>query len=453
MKDFRATLIGLVVFSLVSVPAFPAEYKPDEVIVKFKSDHPLTASMVRGDENRAMTVAVDDAQEAIRTLETMEGVEYVEPNYVIEAESIPNDWPYENSEWEDTGLPGAWDLVEEAGPGSQVIVAVIDSGVDLDHPELEDILISGYDFANNDAVPEDDTGHGTRVCGILGALGDNLSGIAGVAWNCDIVIMPLKFMKNNDGKTTGSLSDAIDAIYYAVDHGADVINASWGFYSYSGSLEEAVRYARDHGVLFIASAGNKAQDNDTNDHYPSNYPLDNIIAVAAMNRYNDLASFSNYGENSVDIAAPGDGLKTTDLGGGYASWVSGTSFATPFVTGVAAMMISQFPDLDYLSVRVALLDAAVLDAGYSERLLESGGCVNAYNALLAEEDADVFSRASSASAQSDPTGTGSQVSGESGGGGGGCMIESTRNAGNAAGMVISLMLIVLFPMLRAKHRE
>jgi subtilisin family serine protease len=451
VKDVRVTIIGLLVLGLVSFPAYSADYTSDEVIVKFKSDHPMSSSMVTGEYNRAMTIAVDDAQEAIEELSEKEEIEYVEPNFEIEAESIPNDWPYLESEWEDLELFGAWDIIEEIDTGRQVVIAVVDSGVDLDHPELAGVLIPGYDFANNDSEPEDDTGHGTKVCGIVGALGNNGTGVAGVAWNMNIAIMPLKFMKNNDGKTTGSLSDAIDAIYYAVDHGADIINASWGFYSYSNSLGEAIRYARDRGVLFIASAGNKGQDNDVNDHYPSNYPFDNIIAVAAMDRYGDLASFSNYGENTVDIAAPGVGLKSTTLNGGYVSWASGTSFATPFVTGIVAMVIAQSPDLGYIYIRDIVISSAVMDASYGTDLLASGGCINAYNALLTEESYDPSSKASAFSSNPDTTDD-STASGESGGSGG-CMIDSTSNTGGAQGIAIFIILIVLFRILRVRYQE
>ena len=151
------------VLGLISFPAFSAEYKSDEVIVKFKVDHPMSSSMVAGDTNRAMTIAVDDAQEALQELADNEEIEYVEPNFVIEAEDIPNDWPYLESEWDDTDIIEAWEAIDVSGPGRQVVIAVVDSGVDLDHPELADRIIAGYDFANNDTVPEDDTGHGTKV--------------------------------------------------------------------------------------------------------------------------------------------------------------------------------------------------------------------------------------------------------------------------------------------------
>ncbi|HPJ94097.1 MAG TPA: S8 family serine peptidase, partial [Deltaproteobacteria bacterium] len=163
MRDITIILIGCLVLVLISFPAFSAEYKSDEVIVKFKADHSMSSSMVTGDDNRAMTIAVDDAGEALQELSDNEEIEYVEPNFVIEAEDIPNDWPYLESEWDDTDIIEAWGTIDVSGPGTQVVIAVVDSGVDLDHPELAGRLIAGYDFANNDTVPEDDTGHGTKV--------------------------------------------------------------------------------------------------------------------------------------------------------------------------------------------------------------------------------------------------------------------------------------------------
>ncbi|HVN71019.1 MAG TPA: S8 family serine peptidase, partial [Desulfomonilia bacterium] len=225
MKDYRTFSIGLLVFILVSMVLNAAEYRKDEVIVKFKTKNPQGLSSEAFLEERPVAVSVDDADKAINELKSSEEIEYVEPNYIIEAEEVPGDWPYKG-QWSQLGLESAWDLIAQQGAGQQVVIAVVDSGVDATHPDLQGRLVSGYDFANHDASAEDDSGHGTKVCGILGALGNNGSGIAGVAWDVDIAIMPVKFMKVNDGKTTGNLSDAIDAIYYAVDQGAQIINAS-----------------------------------------------------------------------------------------------------------------------------------------------------------------------------------------------------------------------------------
>lgn len=449
MKYATATIFGIFFLVLVCIPASAAEYIQGEVIVKFKASQSRAHSMMTGGENRPLAIAVDDARQALSQLESRDDVEYVEPNYIIEAESIPNDWPYNEAQWSDVGLFGAWDLLEQQEPVSLVTIAVIDSGVDADHPDLEDVLIGGYDFANNDAVPEDDAGHGTKVCGIIGALGDNGFGVAGAAWNIDIEIMPLKFMKNNDGKTTGSLSDAVSAIYHAVDNGADVINASWGFYSYSHSLAEAIRYAENRGVVFICSAGNKGQDNDVNDHYPSNYPFENVIAVAAMNSFGELASFSNYGLANVDIAAPGVGLYTTDAGGGYSSWASGTSFAAPFVTAVAAMVKSLSPAMSLAELRNVLLSSVSAEDGFRFEYIATGGCINAYQALLAEAEHDTSSKAAAPTSDTD-TDEQAVASGE-GGGGGGCLIDSGRNPGSALTLMILFTLTVLFRMTSSRH--
>ncbi len=371
-------------------------------------------------------------------------MEYAEPNYIIEAESVPDDWPYAQSQWSIVQLPQAWDILAETGSDESITIAVIDSGVDLDHPDLAGALTSGYDFANNDAMPDDDSGHGTRVCGIIGALGNNGGGVAGIAWNADVRIMPLKFMKYNDGKTTGSVSDAINAIYYAVDNGADIINASWGFTSYSQSLADAIAYAQSHGVLFMASAGNSSQDNDTKEHYPSNYGLDNIIAVAAMNSSGDIASFSNYGKTSVDIAAPGSGLSTTDKDGGYVSYVSGTSYATPFAAAVAAMIKSQNPTIHYLDLKDVLLSSVAKNNGAKMDQIVSGGCVDAYQALLAEQSLDSSEREASSSQQAQ--GSAPVAAAEGGGGGGGCMIETSSNSGSMMILFAGLITAVLFRM-------
>jgi thermitase len=450
MKRTEKTLIGILAGIILSLPLYAADYVPGELIVKFKS--PLGLSNAVGGEasSKAVTIAVEDTAAALSQLRARDDVEYAEPNYIIEAEEVPNDWPYDLGLWADAQLPQAWELLSASGPGQVVVIAVVDSGVDTDHPDLAGILVPGYDYANNDPSPEDDSGHGTRVCGIIGALGDNGTGVAGVAWNIDTQIMPLKFMKLVDNKTSGSVSDAIQAIYYAVDHGADIINASWGFSNYSAALEDAIRYARNHGVLFVCSAGNSAKDNDTTAHYPSNYTLDNVIAVAALNTYGELASFSNYGRESVDIAAPGVGLSSTDLNGGYVSFISGTSFATPFVAAITAMVKSQNPAITYSALRSVVINSAVAAKAPSIDTIVSGGCVDAYQALVAEGTDDTSSGDAPSGGQ---TGSGQAASSEGGGGGGGCLIDASRNPGSAAMILVFLTLAVLFRMPRTSRSE
>ncbi|MCD6569709.1 MAG: S8 family serine peptidase [Deltaproteobacteria bacterium] len=444
MKKFASKIIGFLVVFLISMTVYAADYKPGEVIVKFKSGSALMGNSIYGLSglDHPVRIAVDDVEDTISDMSKRDDVEYVEPNYKIEAEVIPNDWPYYENEWEDIDLVEAWDVIDGRSPGHKVIIAVVDSGVALDHPDLENILVGGYDFANNDSIPEDNAGHGTKVCGVIGAIGDNGEAVAGVSWNINYEIMPLKFMEEDGGKCTGYISDAIDAIYHAVNNGADIINASWGFDSFSHALEDAITYARDRGVLFVSSAGNSAQDNDSEPHYPSNYTLDNVIAVAAMNRYGDLASFSNYGYYSVDIAAPGVGLSTTTKDGGYTSWASGTSFAAPFVTGIAALVISQFPELGYLEVKDRLLKTSVMDESYSEELLASGGCVNAYNALMDSPLHDIPSAGNWVPPQAKSADPSVPIGGE-GGSDGYCIIDAASHDNSISTLALLLFLFVI----------
>ncbi|MDT8271605.1 MAG: S8 family peptidase [Desulfomonilia bacterium] len=451
MRKTRAALLGILALFLWSSLLQATEYSPNEVIVKFRASHPHAAAMMTGADNRPRVIAVDDSDRALVAFKRSEDIEYVEPNYVIEAETLPDDWPYDG-QWMDVGLEKAWGMIAEQGSRKQVIIAVIDSGVDPSHPELQHLIVPGYDFTDNDSVPHDDTGHGTKVCGIIGARGNNGVGTAGVAWNIDIAIMPLKFMKHDNGKTTGSLSDAVKAVYYAVDSGVDIINASWGFSSYSRSLEEAIEYARSHGILFITSAGNSGQNNDEEEHYPSNYASDNVIAVTAMHAYGGLADFSNYGIETVHCAAPGVGLVTTIPGGGYATWVSGTSFATSFVTGVASLVISRSPELSYRSVREILLTTTVLDGRYSQRLLESGGCIDAYAALLAEEALDKTSKTVTGVPLTGTSESESLPSAESGGSGG-CMVTSVKGSGSSVVLIVCMVVVVLLQVPRQKNLE
>ncbi len=451
MRLTSRVIIGVLILFMVSQVSMGADYRPGSIIVKFRPSSSLAESYVASgisEEGRPVRLAVDDVKKALNDLSNLKDVEYAEPDYVIRPEQVPNDWPYSEDEWVDVDLDLAWDFIGSEPPGSEVVIAVIDSGVDIQHPDLNGMLVSGYDFANNDAEPEDNAGHGTEVCGIIGAIGNNNEGTAGVDWDVPIKIMPLKFMEEKNDDCSGYVSDAVDAIYYAVDHGADIINASWGFDSFSNALEDAIKYARDHGVLFVTSAGNSSEDNDTHDHYPSNYNLDNIITVAAMDRYDELASFSNYGLNTVDIAAPGVGIVTTTIGDAYVNWACGTSFAAPFVTAIAAMVESENPGMVYSDVRDRILRTSVMADNYSDKLLDCGGCINAYNALLGTPE-----HALPSDQASDPPSTANMVgkaptlvAGEGGGGGGGmCMIGISEKTPANPCLIVLILVLVLIP--------
>lgn len=254
----------------------------------------------------------------------------------------------------------------------KVVVAVLDTGVDYTHPDLignmwlrpdnipaykDDELgavndLHGFNAVDNIRDPMDDNGHGTHCAGIIGAEGDNSEGIAGINW--EVEIMPLKFLSRSGSGTT---KDAIEAINYAIERkragvNVRVINASWGSTARSQALEDVIRAANEEGILFVAAAGNDGSSNDTRPHYPSNYP--NVISVAASDRSDVMAAFSNFGVKSVHIAAPGKDIISTWLGGEYRE-ASGTSMATPQVAGVAALLLSQDPKMSVLKLRERLL--------------------------------------------------------------------------------------------------
>jgi subtilisin family serine protease len=281
----------------------------------------------------------------------------------------------------------------------EVVVAVLDTGVDYSHPDLvanvwfrpdnvpqyKDNELGtfnderGFNAADNQSDPMDDNGHGTHCAGIIGAEGNNDEGIAGINWK--VQIMPLKFMGRGGFGTT---KDAIEAINYAIDRkragvNLRVISASWGSTAYSKALEDVIRAAGEEGILFVAAAGNDGSSNDRSPHYPSNYDLPNVISVAALDRADQLASFSNFGAKTVHIAAPGKEILSTWLNDEYRE-ASGTSMATPYVSGVGALILASEPNLSVEKVRERLLKSVdKLDS--LEGKVESGGRLNAAKAL------------------------------------------------------------------------
>jgi subtilisin family serine protease len=293
-----------------------------------------------------------------RLLSQLGGRARCSPNWALFTTATPND-SYLQFQWAiaNMKLSSAWDYT--TGPtDNKALVFIIDTGVDYNHPDLfgnmwanpKEIRGNGIDDDRNGYIddvyginaitksgdPYDDNGHGTHVAGILGASGNNARGVAGVNWTAKIVAA--KFL---DANGSGSLSNAIAALNYGVTlkragHNIVVSNNSWGGGSYSSALAAAISAANDAGILFVASAGNSALNNDTNATYPANYDYPNVISVASITSSNLPSSFSNYGATSVDIAAPGSGIYSTYPGSRYAS-LSGTSMAAPQVTGVVLL--------------------------------------------------------------------------------------------------------------------
>jgi subtilisin family serine protease/subtilisin-like proprotein convertase family protein len=216
-------------------------------------------------------------------------------------------------------------------------------GVDQDGNGYVDDII-GWNFVNNTNDPFDDNGHGTHVAGIIGATGNNGVGVVGVNWK--VSIAALKFL-GADG--SGSTGDAVLALNYAASMGFQVANNSWGGGGYSAAMASAITSFRDAGGIFVAAAGNDSSNNDSAPNYPSNYAQDNVLAVAATDRNDRLAAFSDYGASTVDLAAPGASILSTTPNNTY-SVFSGTSMATPFVSGAAALVWGANPSLSYAEV-------------------------------------------------------------------------------------------------------
>ncbi|CAN2046882.1 serine protease [Candidatus Magnetomoraceae bacterium gMMP-1] len=350
-------------------------------------------------------------------------------NYMVSAIKAPND-PGIDCVWamNNTGQTGgslgadidayeAWDT--QTG-SSSVIVGIIDSGIDYDHPDLAANMwknpneipnngvdddnngyvddVYGWDWFNNDNDPSDDYGHGTHCAGIVGAVGNNGKGVAGVCWN--VKLMALKFL-NEEGD--GSVAAAIFVIEYAALMGATLTSNSWGW---SGESFELLKSAIScSNMLFIVAAGNESSDNDFLSNYPSGFALDNIISVAAVTHNDQLAHFSNYGAVSVDLAAPGVNIVSTrpnnstgldddfkapgcGLSSDYYGIISGTSMAAPYVSGAAALVYSKNPSMTWQEIKAALLDNVDRISSLNDKTL-TGGRLNVSKALGESESSEI----------------------------------------------------------------
>jgi subtilisin family serine protease len=331
--------------------------------------------------------------------QTLPEVEYAEPNYEIALDQTGKDEVLAN----DPKLVDQWSLTKSSvvqawtkTTGSrQIVVAVLDSGVEYTHADLANNMwkrpegmapyqdrdlgtvddVYGYNALTNDGEPTDDNGHGTYCAGIIGADCGNNLGICGVNWKTQI--MPLKFL-NAGG--FGSVAGALEAINYAIKRKRAgvtirVINASWGLSQRSRSLEDAIQKSYEAGILFVAASGSMSVNNDTTPHYPASYNIGNIISVGALDKRDALAKFSNYGPKSVNLAAPGEDILTTSLGNDYKQR-SGTSMATPLVSGVAALALSARPDLSVDQLRSLLLESVDKLPSLRNKV-STGGRINA----------------------------------------------------------------------------
>jgi subtilisin family serine protease len=397
----------------LAAPAF-ASADPGQVIVRYAAG---TDAAERADARADANVVRDEALplprtevvtpeagtstgEAIADLERSPDVAYAEPDGTRRALVVPQDpgfalqWALQNTgqaspfDFRDVGTvgddvdaTGAWDLATEG-----TTVGIVDSGIDLDHPDLKANILptGGRDFVDGDTVPRDEYGHGTHVAGIIGAVANNI-GVAGVDWKARL--LPIRVL-GADG--SGSVSNVVAGYQAAVASGARVVNLSLGGDSPSQTEYDAIRNAAN--VLFVVAAGNSHADDDTTDSFPCDYDLPNIVCVAATDRRDELASFSNYGARSVDLAAPGVDIISTlprypvpidNFAPGRSYWwLDGTSMAAPFVSGAAALILQHEPELTPWQVRGMLTAGVDPVAGLAGKVA-SGGRLDIHGALTA----------------------------------------------------------------------
>ena len=426
------------VYSDANTLKVSSEYASDRLIVKYNPESVSSKAQMMSIQSAAneeagayviedlssegvpgmqvVQVSGSSLEDAMRTYESDPDVQYVEPDYKItvnpienvgETASVRSLQAAGSSYPNDPGYPDQWGLYNTANPGadisaplawggttgsSGVIVALIDTGVDYTHPDLAANIwtnpvevINGIDDDNNGYIddvrgwnfvsktndPMDDNGHGTHCAGTIAAVGNNGIGIAGVTWSTKI--MPLKFL---DSKGSGYTSDAISAILYANKMGVPIISNSWNGNGNSQSLKEAIDAS---GAVIICAAGNKGENSDINPQYPAAFTSDNIISVAGSTPQDTLASFSNYGPVSVDLAAPGDKIYSTSNSGGY-SYLSGTSMATPYVSGVAALLKAQSPSISTAQIKGKILNNCDVLQSFAGKV-STGGRLNAAKAL------------------------------------------------------------------------
>lgn len=387
MRKTLAALSVFLVFSAVGYPVFAegengngAEViETDRVIVKLKDDSKdsLQNSEVVSDgtvgTDHIVTVEVpasETVDEFIEDLEKRTDVESVEPDHLIQLTYIPNDPDVAAKQYHHQNIETrkAWDKTRGS---SNVVVAVIDDGIDLTHPELKKQIVSPFDIVNGTATSLPSGEHGTHVAGIIGSAIDNNIGGAGVAPNTKI--MPVNVFEGDLAYT----SDIIQGIHYAVEKGADIINLSLGSYSYSKAFNDAIQFAHKNGLVIVAAAGNEGVSQS---YYPASYA--NVISVGSTTSKEVRSSFSNYGGH-IDIVAPGSSIYSTLPDGNYGT-MSGTSMASPIVSGVVALVMAVEPALTNMEIENRLYTTADDLGNAGKDTYYGNGRINARKALKIE---------------------------------------------------------------------
>lgn len=403
-----------------------ARYRDGELLVKFKnravakSVHRMAKSVVKA---QLPGVGIDHVKlpqgmsvaEAIKLYQADPNVEYAQPNRICRKSAMPNDSLF-SSQWNMSRLllPRVWDTVTDV---SSVKVAVLDTGVDFTHPDLRANLWTNPGEIPNDSIDNDNNGiiddyygvnyndgvisgnpmdddtadaHGTHVAGIIGAAGNNSLGVSGMAWGANII--SIKFLHGADG--LGEISDAIKGIEYAIGHGAKIINLSFEVSGLDLALKDAISRAGEQGVLVVSAAGNSGSDLDLIQVSPASIRLPNTLSVAFINRDDSLGGFSDYGKTTVDVAAPGQSILSTVMtsvnASGYRT-TTGTSMASPHVSGLAALVMAQYPGLSIRQVKARIL-AGVEKITSLKGMVITEGIINAASSLASRtfEEAVVF---------------------------------------------------------------
>lgn len=385
-----------------------SKYVEGELLVKFKkgtwgitksSTHLLYKANLK---NRFEKLNIDHVElkdgitveKALRLYKSDPDVEYAEPNYYVKKAVIPND-TYYTQQWhhEKISSEKAWEISTGTNP---VLVAVVDTGIDYKHHDLTDNIWNqiGKNIINNSNDPMDDDidgegSHGTHIAGIIGAIGNNNLGVAGINWKVQLMAVKV-FPSNGDA----NISHVVSGIEYAINNNAKIINLSMEIDETSRFLFDAVEMAQDNKILIVAAAGNLSKNVDYSDVYPASINLDNVIAVAATNEKDEIDYYSNYGKNTIHIAAPGTNIYSTRsiqgtrIFSNYSSkaayfFESGTSMAAPMVTGAAALLWSKYSNYNYRQIRELLL--ATVDKKNYQNIITKGR-LNVFRALSSTID-------------------------------------------------------------------
>jgi thermitase len=449
MNKFSLSALGLIFLSpsVFAKLSLEAPFAQGEALVKLRPGSKSTfLAKTRSLSKRSLALGFGDfylikseeksTLRLVHELGTLPEVSYVEPNYIYQAigstpsveailagtlretfsSSSPNDplygklWGLSNTgsnepdrnggQSPNPGVAGADIRAEKAweiSKGDQdIVIAVIDTGIDYNHPDLKNNMwvnlkevpgngvdddqngyvddVYGWNAALDHGNPMDGNSHGTHCAGTIGAEHDNGLGVAGVMDK--VQIMAVKFLSDSG---SGSLTDAVEAIDYATKMNVDIMSNSWGGGGYSQALSDAITAAKNKGILFVAAAGNSSTNNDARPTYPANYEVDNVISVASHTAQDSLSSFSCFGRKTVHIAAPGSNILSSTPNGEYKVF-SGTSMATPHVSGVIGLLLAENGRLPVVEVRERLMATSIPGSAY-RRSVASGGRVSAYHFL------------------------------------------------------------------------